>query len=65
MGMSELLCLLSNCPFEKIRNIYLDYRSRSSVTLTKVLAKNSWKREFRWINTSKAFDFLNLGQMKL
>jgi len=53
--------LLSNCPFEKIKSIYLDYRSRSSVNLTKVLAKNSWKREFRWINTSKAFDFRNIG----
>jgi len=53
--------LLSNCPFEEIRNIYLDYHSRSSVNLTKVLAKNSWKREFSWINTSKAFDFRNIG----
>ena len=53
--------LLSNCPFEEIRNIYLDYRSLSSVNLTKVLAKNSWKREFNWINTSKTFDFRNIG----
>jgi len=53
--------LLCNCPFEEIETIYLDYRSRSSVTLTKVLAKNSWKREFRWANTSKAFDFRNIG----
>jgi chorismate dehydratase len=53
--------LLSNCPFKDIKSIYLDYRSRSSVNLTKVLAKNSWKREFRWVNTSKAFDFRNIG----
>jgi chorismate dehydratase len=53
--------LLSNCPFDDIESIYLDYRSRSSVNLTKVLAKYSWKREFRWINTSKAFDFRNIG----
>ena len=52
--------LLCNCPFEEIETIYLDYRSRSSVTLTKVLAKNSWKREFRWINTTKEFDFINI-----
>jgi chorismate dehydratase len=60
-GNVRTVMLLSNCPFEEIKNIYLDYRSRSSVNLTKVLAKNSWKREFRWINTSKAFDFLNIG----
>jgi chorismate dehydratase len=53
--------LLSNCPFEEIKDIYLDYRSRSSVNLTKVLAKNSWKKEYGWINTSKGFDFLNIG----
>jgi chorismate dehydratase len=53
--------LLSNCPFEDIKQIYLDYRSRSSVNLTKVLAKNSWKKEFTWVNTSKAFDFINIG----
>ena len=53
--------LLSNCPFDEIEVIYLDYRSRSSVNLAKVLAKNSWKKEFRWINTSKGFDFINIG----
>ena len=60
-GNVRTVMLLSNCPFDNIRNIYLDYRSRSSVNLTRVLAKNSWKKEFRWINTSKAFDFLNIG----
>ena len=60
-GNVRTVLLLSNCPFEKIRNIYLDYRSKSSVSLTKVLAKNSWKREFRWISTSRTFDFLNVG----
>jgi chorismate dehydratase len=60
-GNVRTVLLLSNCPFEDIRSVYLDYRSRSSVNLTKVLARNSWKREFKWINTSKAFDFLNIG----
>jgi chorismate dehydratase len=60
-GNVRTVLLLSNCLFEDIRNIYLDYRSRSSVNLSKVLAKNSWKREYNWINTSKAFDFLNIG----
>jgi chorismate dehydratase len=60
-GDVRTVMLLSNCPFEKIETIYLDYRSRSSVNLTKVLAKNSWKKEFRWFNTSKGFDFINIG----
>jgi chorismate dehydratase len=53
--------LLSNCPFVDIKTIFLDYRSRSSVNLTKVLAKNYWKKEFSWANTSKGFDFRNIG----
>jgi chorismate dehydratase len=60
-GNVRTVLLLANCPFDEIRNVYLDYRSRSSVNLTKVLAKNSWKKDFRWFNTSKAFDFLNIG----
>jgi chorismate dehydratase len=59
-GIVRTVLLLSNCPFEEIETIYLDYRSLSSVSLTKVLAKNSWKREFKWINTSKEFDFKNI-----
>ena len=60
-GNVRTVMLLSNCLFEEIETIYLDYRSRSSVNLTKVLAKNSWKREFVWINTSPGFDFINIG----
>ncbi len=54
--------LLSNCSFEEIETVYLDYRSRSSVALAKVLAGNFWNREFRWMNTSKGFDFRNIGK---
>jgi len=60
-GNVRTVMLLSNCPFEEIETIYLDYRSRSSVNLSKVLAKNFWKKEFEWINTSKSFDFVNIG----
>jgi chorismate dehydratase len=60
-GNVRTVLILSNRPFEEVKNIYLDYRSRSSINLTKVLAKNYWKREFKWINTSKGFDFLNIG----
>ena len=60
-GNVKTVMLLGNCPFEDIETIYLDYRSRSSVNLIKVLAKNSWKREFKWVNTSKGFDFRNIG----
>jgi chorismate dehydratase len=60
-GNVRTVLLLSNCHFEEIETVYLDYRSRSSVALSKVLAKNFWNREFRWMNTSKGFDFRNIA----
>ena len=59
-GKVRTVMLLSNCPFDEIQTINLDYRSRSSVILAKILAKNFWKREFRWNNTSEGFDFVNI-----
>jgi chorismate dehydratase len=60
-GNVRTVMLLSNCPFNEIKTIYLDYRSRSSVALSKVLAKNFWRKDYNWINTSKGFDFINIG----
>jgi len=60
-GKVKTVMLLSNCKFEEIESIFLDYRSRSSIALSKVLAKNFWKKEFRWMNTSRGFDFRNIG----
>ena len=50
-GKVRTVLLLSNCPFTEIKTINLDYRSRSSVNLAKILAKNFWKKEFKWVNT--------------
>jgi chorismate dehydratase len=60
-GNVRTVMLLSNCPFDEINTIYLDYRSRTSVNLSKVISKNFWKRDFKWQNTSKGFDFQNIG----
>jgi chorismate dehydratase len=59
-GKVRTVMLLSNCSLDEIQTVNLDYRSLSSVNLAKILAKNSWKREFRWINTSEGFDFINI-----
>jgi chorismate dehydratase len=61
-GKVRTVMLLSNCPFEKIKTINLDYRSRSSVNLARILAKNSWKKEFLWKNTSEQFDFIRIPE---
>lgn len=59
-GYVRTVQLLSNSPFDEIKTIFLDYRSKTSVNLVKVLAKNKWEKQFRWENTTDAFDFLNL-----
>jgi chorismate dehydratase len=59
-GNVKTVMLLSNCPFDEIKTIYLDYRSRSSVNLTKVLARYSWHKEYKWVNTSENFDYINI-----
>ncbi len=59
-GRVRTVMLLSNCPFAEIKRIHLDYRSRSSVNLARILAKNAWKREFTWNCTSEKSDFLNI-----
>jgi len=53
--------LLSNTRFADVETVYLDYRSRTSAELVKVLAMNKWERQFHWVNTSKEFDFVNIA----
>lgn len=59
-GAVKTVMLLSNCPMKDIQNVYLDYRSRSSVMLMKILAKKSWKKEFTWMETTEGFNFTDI-----
>jgi chorismate dehydratase len=59
-GKVRTVMLLSNSPFEEIEVINLDYRSKSSVILARILAKNAWKRKFTWKKTSESFDFIHI-----
>jgi chorismate dehydratase len=61
-GKVRTVMLLSNCKFDKIRTINLDYRSKSSINLARILAKNAWKRDFAWNNTTESFDFINIPE---
>jgi chorismate dehydratase len=60
-GRVRTVLLLSNCTFDDIRTINLDYRSRSSVNLARILARHFWMRDFTWNNTNENFDFINIG----
>jgi chorismate dehydratase len=56
VGHVKTVLLLSNVPLDKISKIYLDFESRTSVQLVKVLAKNYWKISPQWEKLSPGFD---------
>ena len=49
----KTVLLVSNKPLHLIEKIYLDYDSRTSVQLVKVLAKNFWKIDPEWEKLNK------------
>jgi chorismate dehydratase len=46
------VCLFSEVPLEQIKNIFLDYQSRTSVDLLRILIKEFWKIEPALIPTA-------------
>lgn len=61
VGKVKTVVLASEVPLHEVETILMDYQSRSSVLLAKVLARFYWKREFAWENTCN--DFQN-GKIK-
>lgn len=42
-GTVASVCLFSDCPLQDIKKLYLDYQSRTSVALAKILCTSHWK----------------------
>ena len=51
-GPVASVCLFSEVPLKEIKRIYLDYQSRTSVALLKVLVNEYWKLDVELIETS-------------
>ena len=49
------VALFSNCEMEDIDTVILDFQSRSSVALVKVLFKHYWKKEVTYKNASENY----------
>jgi len=47
-GEVASVCLFSQVPLEEIREVYLDYQSRTSVRLAQILLRHHWKQEVRY-----------------
>lgn len=55
-GAVDSVKLYSQVPLNEIRTITLDYQSKSSITLTKILAKNFWKINPVYIQAQPDFE---------
>lgn len=51
-GAVASVCIFSQVPMEEIETIYLDYQSRTSVNLARLLLKEYWKKEVRFVETT-------------
>lgn len=59
-GPVKTVLLVSNTPIEKVKGIYLDSFSRTSIALAKILAAKFWRIEPEWIETKDDFNFQNI-----
>lgn len=55
-GAVETVALFSNQPLNEVKKIYLDYQSRTSVRLVKLLAENFWNQSFEYYQTIQGFE---------
>jgi chorismate dehydratase len=55
VGAVASVCLFSEVPLDKIKIVLLDYQSRTSVALLKVLIKNFWKIDVSFEETSGSY----------
>ncbi len=60
VGKVRTVIIASEVPIERIDTILMDYQSRSSVLLSKVLAKFYWNRDFNWENTCTDFENISI-----
>jgi len=62
VGKVKTVVLASDVPLQQVETILMDYQSRSSVLLAKVLAKFYWKKSFIWENTCNDFQNVSIKE---
>lgn len=55
-GAVASVCIFSQVPMEEIERVYLDYQSKTSVNLAKILLEEYWKKNVEYIDAA-AEDF--------
>ncbi len=54
-GEVASVALFSECPIEEIDTVLLDYQSRTSVNLARILLKEYWKKEVKLLDAREDF----------
>ena len=54
-GEVASVALFSQVPMDQIENVYLDYQSRTSVALAKILFKKHWKKEVEFLTATDGY----------
>ncbi|HEY4205693.1 MAG TPA: menaquinone biosynthesis protein [Puia sp.] len=54
-GAVSSVCLFSETPIEQVKKVLLDYQSRTSVQLAKILLKEHWKLSPEFVDAGKDF----------
>lgn len=60
-GKVRTVLLVSDVPLSDVDTILMDYQSRTSVLLAKILARFYWKKQFKWENTCADFHKKSIG----
>lgn len=55
-GPVRTVVLFSDVPMEEITAVYLDYQSRTSVLLVKILAQKHWKISPKWLKSTPGYE---------
>lgn len=51
-GPVASVCIFSELPIQEITHVYLDYQSRTSVNLARILLREYWKKEVQFIDAT-------------
>lgn len=55
-GAAKTVCIYSQLPIEEVKTIYLDYQSRTSIELAKILVKHFWKTAPKFIHAKNDYE---------
>ncbi len=62
MGEVASVCLYSNIPIEEVKTVKLDYQSRTSVLLCKLLLKEFYKQSVQFVQTTNDQELLDFNE---